>query len=89
MTLHGFLSEMKKKEGRADLLDRENDPRLPGVRFVAAGGQYKVRVNMMVRGWDAWFVYAGTRQNEEMMPDELTLAERARERTEVGTSEPR
>lgn len=85
--LEGFLAEMKKREGRADLIQRSDDADLGGIRFLAEGGEYRVHSNLIVRGPRAWFVYAGTRQNELLMPDELSNAERAREQTRVGVSQ--
>lgn len=82
-----FLQEMKKSEGEAILLNRENDPGLPGVRFVAEGGRYKMRGNLIVHGWNGWAVYAGTLRKEEIDPDELDLAERARDHTVVGVTD--
>jgi hypothetical protein len=84
--LKPFLNEMKKTEGEAKLISRRNDPRLGGLRFVAEGGQYRLRSNLMTRGFRAWAVYAGTRRGQEEMLDELQLAEQARERTKIGSS---
>jgi hypothetical protein len=84
--LDGFLGEMKKREGRADLIERSDDPGTGASRFVAEGGQYRVHANLTVRGLRAWFVYAGTRQNQLLLPDELSIAERARDQTKVGMS---
>ena len=81
---HGFLPEMKRSEGEARLLSSERDPSLPGVRFVAEGGLYRLRTNMITRGWRGWAVYAGTIRKAEIVPDELALAELAREHTIVG-----
>jgi len=85
--LDGFLGEMKKHEGRADLIERQDDAGLGGIRFVAEGGRYKVHANLVVRGLGAWFVYAGTRQDLSVLPVELSIAERARDQTEVGVSQ--
>ena len=84
--LKGFLDEMRRTEGEATLLSRDTDRRLPGIRFIAEGGQYKVRTNLVVRGFRAWAVYAGTRRDAQEVPGELDLAERARERTKIGVS---
>jgi hypothetical protein len=87
--LTGFLDEMRQTEGEATLLSRTSDRRLPGLRFVAEGGQYKLRVNLVVRGFRAWAVYAGTRRDAQEVPAELDLAEWARELTKIGTSRSR
>lgn len=81
---HGFLPEMKRSEGEARLISSERDPGLPGIRFIAEGGLYRLRTNMITRGWRGWAVYAGTLRKAEIVPDELALAELAREHTTVG-----
>jgi hypothetical protein len=82
-----FLREMKAAEGAADLLDERADATLAGgiggLRFVARGGRYTVRAFLVSRGTRAWVVYAGTLVTEPVRPDELRVAERARERTVV------
>jgi hypothetical protein len=80
----GFLNQMKKIQGEATLLDRHDDPNLPGIRFVAQGGRYCLRANLQVAGWDGWTVYAGTLKSGPILPKELDLAIRAREHTRVG-----
>jgi hypothetical protein len=83
--LDPFLREMKKSEGEAILIGQPlRDDSLPGVRFVVEGGLYKMRVNLICRGWRGWAVYAGTLRTEAEMSDELELAERAKDMTQVG-----
>jgi hypothetical protein len=83
--LDPFLTEMKKSEGEATLIGQPTkDDALPGVRFTVEGGDYKMRVNLICKGFRAWAVYAGTLRNQEEIPSELELAERAREKTQVG-----
>ena len=82
--LEVFLQEIKKHEGRADLIQSYDDPGLHGIRFVAEGGKYRVRTTLLVRGGKAWFVYAGTIRGEPVNAAELQLAEEARDQTEVG-----
>lgn len=86
MVLRPFLDQMRRTEGQAILLSRQADRRLPGsgIRFVAEGGTYRIRVNLMTRGYRAWAVYAGTRRDAAEVPAELRLAEQARERTKIG-----
>jgi hypothetical protein len=84
MVLPFYLKAMKKTEGEAILQRKERDPNLPGIRFVAEGGQYKTWTNLIVNGWQGWAVYAGTIINQEIDPAELDLARRAREHTQVG-----
>jgi hypothetical protein len=80
----GFLPEMKRTEGAATLISSERDPSLPGIRFVAEGGKHVVRTNLITRGFKGWAVYAGTMRDRPEVPDELALAELAREQTAVG-----
>jgi hypothetical protein len=88
-----FLKGMKQTEGEAKLLegpvkDRALGGGLGGLRFVAEGGKYKVRANLVSRGTRAWIVYAGTHRGQPFEPEELSRAEEARERTVVGLTEP-
>jgi hypothetical protein len=80
-----FLDNMRKEEGRADLIGQPTrDDALPGVRFVVEGSVHRMRINLIARGWKAWAVYAGTLIAQPEAPEELELAERAREATKVG-----
>lgn len=83
LILWGFLDNMRKKEGSAELISKEPDPNLPGTRFVVEGGLYKIRVNLIIQGWRAWAVYAGTLRERAVNAEELKLAEAAREHTHV------
>ncbi len=82
----GFLPAMKKAEGEAKLVSSDRDPGLPGLRFVVVGGKYVLRANLITRGWGGWAVYAGTLKDTEVVPEELVLAELARDHTTVGLS---
>lgn len=79
-----FLDEMRRSEGQVQLLTKQWDPNLRGLRFVARGGLYTVRTSLLVRGFQGWAVYAGTLTSEPIEPAELAMAERAREQTAVG-----
>lgn len=83
LALWGFLQNMKKAEGEAKLIEKRWDDQLGGLRFVAAGGLYRVRTNLFVRGLQGWAVYAGTLQDQPIEADMLELAERAREATHI------
>ena len=85
LVLRAFMREMKKQEGTADLVDKESDPKLPGLRFEARGGVYHLWGNLMVHGWEAWAVYAGSRSKSPILLSELELAAAARESTKVGS----
>src|SRR5262245_6565104 len=63
LALLGFLREMEKKQGDAKLLVERDDPELPGIRFIAEGGPYRIRVNLITSGWEGWAVFAGTLRN--------------------------
>jgi len=85
LAMSGFISQMRRTEGDATLLARQDDPSLPGIRFIAIGGLYLIRGNLQVSGWDGWAVYAGTLKNGLILPRELDFAVRAREHTRVGS----
>jgi hypothetical protein len=82
--LHFFLREMRASEGEARLISKRRDSELKGLRFVAEGGKYVVRANLTTRGFRGWAVYAGTVRDRDILPNELLLAELARENTETG-----
>jgi hypothetical protein len=84
--LWGFLREMRRTEGGARLISKQRDADIKGLRFVAEGGQHTVRANILTRGTRGWAIYAGTLTDEEPVPAELELAERAREHTDPGIS---
>jgi len=86
LTLQGFLSQMRKTEGTATLLEKKNDPNLPGLRFVAEGGLYLVRANLIVDNWHGWAVYAATKVKMDVDENELEIAKHARESTRVGSN---
>jgi hypothetical protein len=78
-----FMQEMKNTEGEATLLEKQTDDKLPGLRFVAEGGLYRIRCNLSVAGFHGWVVYAGTLRSRPVNQRELDLAEKAREQTRV------
>jgi hypothetical protein len=83
--LDPFLNEMKKSEGEATLIGAPlRDDALPGVRFTVEGGDYRMRINLICKGFRGWAVYAGTLRKDPEVPEELHLAEVARDRTKVG-----
>lgn len=81
--LDGFLDAMREDQGEATLLSRQDDPDLPGIRFVAEGGLYVTYTNLITAGRHGWAVYVGTLRSQPDAPDEITLAEQAREQTQV------
>lgn len=85
LVLRAFIREMQKQEGSADLLGKASDPALPGLRFEARGQIYHLWGNLMVRGFEGWAVYAGSRSGRPVSGAELELAATAREATRVGS----
>lgn len=85
--LNEFLNGMRETEGSAELLERRADPTLAGgiggIRFVARGGRYTVRANLVSKGRYAWVWYAGTLTAQPIDETELRAAEAAREQTVV------
>jgi hypothetical protein len=84
-----FIDQMRQTEGEAKLISRRSDGRLPGVRFVAEGGEYRLRANLITRGFRAWAVYAGSLRDQPEEPDELRQAQAARDQTRIGTTRAR
>ncbi len=81
--LYGFIKQMKDTEGDATLVSQEGDDKLPGIRFVAEGGIYRIRANLIVDGFDGWAIYAGTLRGRPDNVAELLLAQKAREQTQI------
>jgi len=77
-------AEMRRLEQSASVLSKEDDPELPGIRFVAESQIHKVRVNLITHGFRGWALYAGTFAGKAENKAELELAERAREASSPG-----
>lgn len=84
IALWGILREMKRSEGESTLLDKQDDPLLPGLRFMAEGGRYRVRAALTTRGFRGWCTYAGSLRAKVEQPEELIEAAAARDKTEFG-----
>lgn len=82
--LWAFMGEMRRSEGEARLLNKVWDKTLPGLRFEAEGGRYKMRTNLTVRGLSGWMSYVGTLRERAVDEAELKTAVEARERTKFG-----
>ena len=82
IALRGFLAQMKKSEGEANLLSKNRDG--DRLRFVAEGGKYRIRGIVLTKGFQGWAVYAGTLRSRSLAVDELALAVQARENTALG-----
>jgi hypothetical protein len=82
-----YLAAMKKSEGEANVIQGPvEDKSLPGLRFTVECGDYRMRTNLICKGFHGWAVYAGTLRKEAEIPAELELAERARDKTQVGVT---
>lgn len=86
VVLPKFIQQMRESEGEATLLSQRNDPSIRGIRFLAEGGQYRLRATLVTRGFRAWAVYAGSLRGQPEDYDELAIAEAAREQTRIGTT---
>ena len=82
LALWGFLREMKRTEGTAELLSKQSADDKSGLLFDAQGGLYRVRGLLHVDGWEGWVAYAGTRTDHPIDPAELEIAARARDSTQ-------
>jgi len=79
--LWGFLREMRRNEGTAEVQEKKWDDELDALRFIAVGGRYTVRTILRVQGFDGLAAYAGTLTGQSVEDAELKIAEDARERT--------
>jgi hypothetical protein len=84
LALWGFLREMKRSEGAADLKFKQELPDHRGLQFEAVGKLYHVRGILRVSGWTGWVTYAGTRVGQTFDLKELAKAEEARDSTVFG-----
>jgi hypothetical protein len=87
LALMGFIRQMAATEGDATLVSQENDDKLPGIRFVAEGGRYRIRANLITSGFEGWAIYAGTLRGRANNDAELLLAQKAREQTKIHVGE--
>ena len=78
LALSGFTpTNGATPRGTLTLLSHQDDPKLGGIRFVAEGGLYRIRANLIVDGWEGWAVYAGTLRGKDVDQKELDLAEKS------------
>ncbi len=76
---YGFLAEMRRKEGKADVLEKHWDPQIQGLRFIVESRFFHVEAKFFVRGSEGWAIYAGQRLNNPVNEDEFETAKRVRE----------
>ncbi len=81
--LWGFLQNMRKSEGRAELIEKRWDDSINALRFVAEGGRYRVRAVLRVHDIRGWSVFAGTLTGRAVNEAELQQAQTERERVRV------
>lgn len=78
-----FMEAMRVSEGNAKLIDSYDDSALPGVRFIAEGGLYRIQVNLITEGFHGWAIYSGQLRSKPINFAESFKAEIAREGTVV------
>ena len=78
-----FVEEFRKDAPDAVELSREWDGQSGGMRIEAEGGLYKVRSLLRIRGSHGWSVYAGSLRGKPTNEEELAIAEKAREATQI------
>jgi hypothetical protein len=81
--LWGFLQNMRKSEGRADLIEKQWDDSVGALRFIAEGGRYRVRSILYVDGLRGWSVFAGTLTDRATNEAELSQATTARDAARI------
>ncbi len=81
--LWGYVGELRHREGEATILSKQPDDDLPGLRTVVEGRKYRIRINLIVSGSQAWAVYAGTLRSKPIDENELQLSQSAREHTRI------
>jgi hypothetical protein len=86
IALIGFLAQMRRDEGDANLLSKQADPVHNRLLFTAEGGRYHLDGIIVTRGFHGWVVYGGSLRNQAQAVDELELAVQARENTRLGPS---
>ena len=79
---YGFLAEMKRKEGVANLIEKHWDPQIQGLRFVTESRFFHTEAKFFVRGMQGWAIYAGTRLNNPVNDEEFETARNVREAAE-------
>ncbi|HWB52653.1 MAG TPA: hypothetical protein VG722_00605 [Tepidisphaeraceae bacterium] len=79
-----FIEAMRLTEGNAGLLWHEYDPKLPGVRFEAEGGAYRIQAYLVTAGFHGWAVYAGRLRDKPLEISEFRHAQAARDKTQLG-----
>jgi hypothetical protein len=79
---YGFLAEMRRKEGVANVLEKHWDEEIQGLRFVVESTFFHTEAKFFVRGSEGWAIYAGTRLSDPVNEAEFETAKRVREKAE-------
>jgi hypothetical protein len=79
---YGFLAEMRRKEGRAEVLEKRWDQEMEGLRFTVESRFFHVEAKFFVRGMEGWAIYAGSRLGYPVDEEEFETAQRVREAAE-------
>lgn len=79
---YGFLAEMRRKEGKAEVLAKRWDPEIEGLRFTVESKFFHVEAKFFVRGMEGWAIYAGQRLGYPVNEEEFEIARRVREKAE-------
>lgn len=79
---YGFLDEMKKKEGVANVIEKHFDEQKQCLRFSVESRFFHTEATFFVRGWEGWMFYAGTRLGNPVNESELAQARAVREKAE-------
>lgn len=81
---YGVLPEARRREGTAELLAKQWDPEIEGLRFTIRTPKYTAETKMFVRGTRGWAAYSGFQTTRPVNQEELEQAARAREDAEFG-----
>ncbi|MGF1632601.1 MAG: hypothetical protein ACFCVE_02020 [Phycisphaerae bacterium] len=79
-----YVDKQRETEGAGTLIEKAWDDQLGGTRFVSQGQLYYTRNYLVTRGYDGWFVYAGTLVDQPVDEPALETAVAAREATRLG-----
>lgn len=77
------MREMKRIEGESTLISSNRDPTDQTLRFIAQGRDHVMDARLLVQGFEAWVIYAGTFRDKPVNPKELDQAEKSREMTVI------
>ena len=82
--LDEFVKKMREDQGEAELVSSEWDEPNDRLNFVARGKVFTIHSFLTVRGHAGWAAYRGTKTGDNEPPNEIALADRARDATKVG-----